>query len=293
MRGSWSNRDSTVEPPNTTAGEAQKEQRLETKLRRSPGSYFRARARELVLAADYFKKRLPPGTYARTVRRHYHTLCGSTYAMLLSSFELTWKSLYARIIDATSMYDASLLQGNSVQISTEAALAHKESPGAGVLISESIRGWQQVSSINKTFKQAFEIEPIDPAHEGDLRELWQIRHIIAHGSGVTSELDSYRLRRAIAPHRALQLDGDYLDRAETKLLTVATEGVERVGGRLLDDFFGRQPSPSWERDNEEFGRLYHLGLVVSQTTELPEADRATFDTTLASRTLLTSTDNQQ
>lgn len=265
-----------MEPPATTDGQAARERRLSSKIERSPGSFFKARSRELVLAADYFRERLQPGAYSATARQHYHTLCGATFAMLLSSFELTWKLLYARIIDATSMYDSRVVDDKELKISTEAALAHRESAGAGILLAEAVGVWQRPGVVNGRFGAAFQVEPIDPMHHDALRDLWQVRHVIAHGSGVTSELDSYRLRRAILPHRALQLDGDYLRRAETELLAVVSDGVSRVGTRLLDDYFNRNPAPIWTLDQQEFTRLFLLGLVAAQTQDLPDVDEPMF-----------------
>lgn len=120
-----------TELPQTSNGAAQREQRLSDKLERSPGSSFRARARDLVLAAGYANERLPANAYGATSRRHYHTVCGATYAVLLSSFELGLKSLYARIIDRTSRYDDRLKGDKSLTITPELILANRDVAGAG------------------------------------------------------------------------------------------------------------------------------------------------------------------
>ena len=261
--------------PPTSEGAADNEIRLNDKLERSPGSFFKARVRSLVLAARYANDRIQEdATYSATRVRHHHTVCGATYAMILSSFELTWKSLYARIIDATTDYDSGIV-ADKLELDTESILAHRDTSGAGAVLASTIT-WQRARIVNERFKAAFNVEPLDRRHHSVLDQLWQIRHVIAHSSGVVSELDSYRMHGAISPRRALQIDDEYLEATERTLIPIVEEGVDRVGKRLLSGFFGREPAPTWENDQAEFSRLALLKTVVSQTKDLPEVTATDF-----------------
>ncbi|MGD9695100.1 MAG: hypothetical protein AB7V42_05510 [Thermoleophilia bacterium] len=253
--------------PATSDGTAQREQRLSDKLERSPGSFFKARARDLVLAADYANKRLPENAYGGTSRRHYHTVCGATYTVLLSSFELSLKSLYARIIDRTSRYDDRLKDDKSLSIKPELILANREVTGAGDVFASQWNAWQAPDEVNRRFRTLMQVDPLDKAAVPDLEKLWQLRHVVAHSSGVTSRLDRHRLGGAIEADRALVIDGAYLSEVEARLLTIMTNVVNIVGNRLLDDFFASDPTGEARQD--EYSALFLLGQIVGQTQDLP------------------------
>ncbi len=270
-----------MQPPSTNDGSAQRERRLSDKLDRSPGSFFKARARDLVLAADYANSRLPENAYGATSRRHHHTVCGATYAVLLSSFELAFKALYARIIDNTQRYDDRLQRDTSMSVEPELILANRGVTGAGEVFANRWTAWQNPTDVNKRFRSLVEIDPIPNAAVSDLEQFWQIRHILAHSSGVTSQLDRHRLGGAIEADRALLIDGEYLGLVETRLLEVLQSAVDEVGRRLLDDFFEQQPN--WEANQIEFSSLHLLGQVVGQTQDLPEVDVDRFEAEEAER----------
>lgn len=256
-----------MELPETSDGAAQREQRLSDKLERSPGSFFKARARDLVLGASYANERLPANAYGATSRRHFHTVCGATYAVLLSSFELSLKSLYARIIDRTGRYDDMLKGDKGLTIKPELILANRDVAGAGDVFASQWNAWQSPTEVNKRFRNLIAVDPLDNAAVADLEKLWQIRHVIAHSSGVTSRLDRHRLAGAIEADRALVIDGDYLVVVETHLLAIVTAATAVVGTRLLDDYFSNQPT--WDANEDEFAALFLLGRVVGQTQNLP------------------------
>src|SRR5690606_14865074 len=97
---------------------------------------------------------------------------------------------------------------------------------------------------------------------------------IAHGAGVVSPLDSFRLGGAIEPNRVLQLDGDFLDRTYAFLTEVVRESIETVRGRLLSDFFEVQRS--WADDALEFSALFPLGQVLATSAAVVAASEADF-----------------
>lgn len=270
-----------VELPGTSDGAAQRERRLSDKLERSPGSFFKARARDLVLAAGYANDRLPGNAYGGTSQRHYHTVCGATYAVLLSSFELTIKSLYARSIDCTGRYDDRLKGDTKLTIKPELILANRDVTGAGDVFASQWNAWQAPTEVNQRFCKLIEINPLDNTAVAALEKLWQIRHVIAHSSGVTSRLDRHRLGGAIEADRALVIDGDYLAVVEERLLAIMTSAAAVVGKRLLDDYFDR--NPAWDTEQVEFTALLLLGRVVGQTQDLPEVTEADFDAEQATR----------
>lgn len=271
-------RRGNVEPPQTSDGGTQADRRTADKLLRSPGSFFSARASQLILAPAYFHDRLPPDAYQGTANRHLANLCGATYAMLLSAFELTWKALYARIIDATSEYDSNLVaKKNAVQLTTENVLAHREQATAGGMIAAGFLTWQRPDAVNDRFQQLVEMAPIDEAQFQLLGNLWQIRHVLSHSSGVLSPQDAYRITWDLKGGDALHIDIEHLRSAGAALLDVVEIGIARVGRKLLDDFFEDPTKVFWERDHELYSRLALLGMVVPRTQDLPEVDEEHFE----------------
>ncbi|MCZ7628532.1 MAG: hypothetical protein M5U19_05525 [Microthrixaceae bacterium] len=113
------------------------------------------------MAADYADGRLPDNAYVATRRRHYHTVCGATYAVLLSSFELSIKSLYARIIDRTSRYDGRLKGDTKLTIRPELILANRDVAGAGDVFASQWNARQAPTEVNQRFCKLIGINPLD------------------------------------------------------------------------------------------------------------------------------------
>ena len=144
------------------------------RLELSPGSFFSYRSRELINAAPYFNDRLTTGTYGATQRLHYHTLCGASFAMVMSAFEVTWRSLFGCIVDTTDRYDdkiVELLKSN--QDIAESVLAHRGEDGAGSLIVSALGVWQKSATINQRFHKLLKIDPIANSDLETLSEMWQ------------------------------------------------------------------------------------------------------------------------
>lgn len=255
------------------------DRRNREKLRRSPGSYFVGRARELVLAAPYFLRNLGGGAYGGTASAHFHNLCGAAYVAMLSAFEVMWKALFAAVVDTTDVYDDRLVADSRLKdvVKTESLLAHREESSAGGVLAASLGTWQQSEFVNRIYEAAFQVQPIAANEMEVVDQLWQIRHVVAHGAGVASRLDSYRLRGIVEAGASLQIDERYLKYAERELVKVTRGGIARVGDRLLQDFFLRAATRNWEVDAAVFKRLKLLGTVVKKTQELPEVVEADYD----------------
>ena len=253
------------------------------KLERSPGSYFRGRARELVLAAPYFRDRLRTNSYGGTATAHFHNLCAASYVAMLSAFEVMWKALFAGVVNATDLYDENIVDHSRLRdvVTTEGVLAHRDEASAGGVIAGSLGTWQRSDTVNENFKAAFKVEPIAKSEASSTDQLWQIRHVVAHGSGVIGALDSYRLKGAIASGEALVIDRDYLEFAEGQLKRAADNGVARVAAKILKDFFSQRSTGSWAEDAEEFSSLFLLGVLVGPRQELPDVSEDDYDNSRA------------
>ncbi len=263
-----------------TASEAatRTDQRNRDKLQRSPGSYFVGRTRELVLAAPYLKRNLRPNAYGGTATAHFHNLCAASYAMVLSAFEVTWKSLFAGVIDAVDIFDERITSDKRFReaITPESVLAHREERSPGGVIASSMGTWQRSEVINSNFEAAFSVRPIDNESAPLVDQFWQLRHIVAHGAGVVGVLDSYRLAGEVDAGMSLQIDSDYLKYAEKELAGVVTGGVRRVSDAVLRRYFARNESRNWTTSASMFSQLYLLGLVVPKTQDLPAVTEADF-----------------
>ena len=280
---------SAVRLPGTSDGSANRERRRIERLRLSPGSFFKSRSRELVLAAPYFRDRLVPGGYGGTMEHYYHTLCSASFAMLMSTVEVTWRALFGRIVDATDRYDDELRNLLKDTDMAESVLAHRGDSGAGSVVTAALGTWQAPEAVNTRFQRLLKVQPISKKDIPILRELWQIRHIIAHGAGVTNPLDEYRLGGRVTTDRALQIDAQYLEEAERELLRIVGAAVELVGTRVLRDFFSTPRT--FAMDGELFVSLYLLGRVYPHTSELPVVAEPVFLThqTLATQAATVAT----
>ena len=251
--------------PTSPAGGTQKEQRLELKLRTSPGSYFIERARDLVLAPEYFYSRLPDNTYTGTSTAHKNRLCETTYASVLSAFELTWKTMFGLIVDLTPMYDKRLLNEKSTKdsVQLESLLAHRGENSIGHILAASLGVWQQPRMVNERFKALMEIEPLSSAHASELVELWQIRHVVAHNAGVITPLDAHRLNDMNLTGKSLRIDFDFLSKTERQLGTILRSGCQQVHKRVLCG--AKEQRDDGKMNDEEVAPLLLAASIVNRS----------------------------
>lgn len=194
--------------------------------------------------------------------------------MMLSAFEVTWKSLFAGVIDSVDMFDARISRDKRFRdaLSPESVLAHREGSSPGSVIASSLGVWQRSDVVNTNFESAFEVCPIGNDESSVIDQLWQLRHVVAHSAGVVGPLDSHRLAGEVEVDSSLQIDKDYLQYAESELGKVAASGVRRVSDHVLSRYFEGPASLEWPTDEPVFRRLFLLGLVVPKTQDLPHVD---------------------
>lgn len=195
--------------------------------------------------------------------------------MLMSALEVTWRSIFARIVDATSIYDEALLKLLRDANLTESVLAHRGEVATGAIVATGLGVWQSSDQVNYRFQSLLSRQPISHSDRPLLADYWQVRHIIAHGAGVTTSLDEYRLGGRLPINRALQIDPAYLGTVEVDLVRVVTAGVRVIGDKLLGDFFAS--NPTYAETSDRFATLYLLANVFPHTTELPAVTEAVFD----------------
>jgi hypothetical protein len=64
----------------------------------------------------------------------------------------------------------------------------------GAVLIHPLTGWQVPETMNSRFKDVFKREPIAPDEIQKPRDLWIIRHLIAHNGGFVTRADARRLR---------------------------------------------------------------------------------------------------
>ena len=107
----------------------------------------------------------------------------------------------------------------------------------GQVLAASLGGgvWQQPRLVNERFLALMEVEPLGKSHAPRLAELWQIRHVIVHNTGVVTPFDAHRLNDATLAGKALRIDLDFLDDIESELVDILTEGCTRIEERIICD----------------------------------------------------------
>jgi len=270
--------------PNPSTSESSDAQRDERKRQASPPSAFFAQSQAVLTAVKYFEG-LHSG-YPGAARKHMNRICGAMFVQLMAAFEFTTKDFIAQTLDATHIYDDDVKGWSWLQIDVAAVLSTREGLGRlGAVLVHPLPQWQVPETVNERYQDVFKRQPIRRLEIQPLRDLWIVRHSVAHNAGFVTQPDARRLRSAELREKQVSIDVDFLQEAIDFLRAVVARLDTVIGASLLERFFREGASGVWEQDRETYARLKLLTTYVrSRPTELPEIEESRYAADLATYT---------
>lgn len=253
--------------------------REEEKRKASPGSFFFSQGRALVLAAGYFTGGLSGG-YAGTARKHLHRIHLALFGQLMASLEYLLKDFIAKVVDLIPTFDEEIRKADWITLEKDHVLLGRSaqaSPGA-ILLHPTL-GWQDPESVNRRYKALFNHEPIAKNEYSELRQLWILRHSVAHNAGFVTAYDAARGSLPSLSEHVADLTEDHLRDAFAFLSEVARRVAEDVGHKVVIRWLkSRKPlGADYQRDKETYVRLRLLATYVqSRTQSLPSVGKGRY-----------------
>jgi len=262
--------------PSISAVESADAHRDEAKRQASPPSSFYAQSQAILTGVRYFEP-LHSG-YGGAARKHKNRAWSALLVQLMAAFEFTMKDFLAQTLDITHIYDDEITKWDWLELNIAAVLGTRDGSGRlGAVLVHPLMGWQTPETMNARYQEVFERQPIASDEVVALRDLWIVRHSIAHNGGVVTAPDARRLREPSLTNEQILVDLDYLERA-TDFLRQIVERLESVVGKaLLKRWFSEAAAGSWTTDESVYRPLKLLTTYVkSRPSELPEIDEAVY-----------------
>jgi hypothetical protein len=267
--------------PDAYSADSADAQRDERKRQASPPSSFYAQSQAILTAVRYMDP-LHSG-YAGAAGKHKVRMWSAIFAQLMATFEFTMKDFLAQTLDATHIYDDHAKGWSWLRIDVPTVMATREGSGRlGAVLIHPLLGWQTPETLNTRYRDVYKREPV-AAHElRTLRDLWIVRHSVAHNGGIVTGPDARRLRQTSLADQPVRIDLDYLEAAASFLRKIVARLSSTVGESLLATWFADASTGAWSSDEVDYSRLKTLTtLVTSRSRELPPVDEATYLTDLA------------
>lgn len=264
-----------VPDPNTS--ESADAQRDERKRLASPPSSFFAQSQAVLTAVNYFEP-LHSG-YPGTASKHKNRTRSALLVQLMAAFEFTMKDFIAQTLDTTHIYDDDVKGWSWLQIDVATVMSTREGfTRLGAVLIHPLGGWQVPETMNSRYMDVYQREPIAADEIQPLRDLWIVRHSVAHNGGFVTEADSRRLRTPALADRQILVDRQYLVDSVEFLRRIVRRLQDVVGPALLRSWFTAGSAGSWDQDEPLYGRLKHLvAYVESRIQELPTVDEQAYN----------------
>lgn len=267
--------------PAASSSESADSQRDERKRIASPPSFFFSQSQAILLAVRYFEP-LHSG-YEGAAKKHKNRTRSALFVQLMASFEFAMKDFIAQTLDATHIYDDEVKNWRWVEIDVPTVMSTREGfTRLGAVLIHPLLGWQVPETMNSRFKDVYTCEPIASDEIQKLRDLWIVRHSIAHNGGFVTQADARRLRSQALSDRQVLVDLAYIESAVELLRRIVLRLESVVGQKLLKRWFQRAAARRWSEDEPDYARIKLLATCVrSRTQELPVVDEAMYNTDLA------------
>jgi hypothetical protein len=262
--------------PIANTSESQDSQRDERKRQSSPPSSFFAQSQAILTSVNYIEP-LHSG-YVGAAAKHKNRTRSALLVQMMSAFEFAMKDFIAQTLDATHLYDDVAKEWKWLLIDIPSVMSSRDSLGrVGAILIHPLLGWQTPETMNSRYQDVYGRQPIAKNELQQLRDLWIIRHSIAHNGGFVTEADARRLRTPALRNRQILIDVDYLQRAVEFLRGITMRLSDPVGLSLLRRWFAEGAAGTWDEDRETYQRLKKLvAYVNSRVQEVPVPDQAMY-----------------
>jgi hypothetical protein len=256
--------------------------RDEIKRAKSPPSSFYAQSQAIYLAVRYFED-LHSG-YKAAAEKHMNRIRSALFAQLMANFEFAVKDFIAQVLDATHIYDTKVASWSWVNVNVPAVLSTRGGDGRiGAVLIHPLLGWQDPDDINKRYRDVFGAPLVWPAEEQPLRDLWIVRHAVAHNGGFMTSPDARRLRSSPLAEKQVLIDLNYLDGAIWFLRGIIVKLHTEIGPKVLKHWFKEAASRDWAQDEAFYTRIKLVTVYVeSRIKDLPSVEASMYEADLAS-----------
>lgn len=262
--------------PSTSSLESSDAHRDEKKRQESPPSSFYAQSQAILTGVRYLDP-LDSG-YGGAARKHKTRAWRALLVQLMAAFEFTMKDFIAQTLDLTHIYDDEVRKWEWLKLDLTAVLGTRDGSGnLGAVLIHPLLGWQTPETMNKRYSDVFQREPIASDELPALRDLWIVRHSIAHNGGVITRPDARRLRQPALANEQILIDLGYLEEATEFLREIVSHLESVIGKALLTRWLREGSSGDWETDSPVYMPLKRLTTYVkSRPQELPKVDETTY-----------------
>jgi hypothetical protein len=245
------------------------------KREKSPPSFFFARVRGLVLAAEYFTDERMGG-YSAVAAKHRHRFQNALFGQVMAAFEWCIKDFFAQVITATDLFDAEVEAAKWITLEKSRVLAQRETAASiGALLVHPTLGWHTPSEVNQRYQGVFGASPIAKAEMAHLERLWLLRHSVAHNGGLITHHDAYRMGAPDLAGETAKIDAAYILATEDLLGTIVGRLASPVGDKIIERWLKERSSGIWAADEQAYSTLKVLTTAEkSRNKDLPDITQA-------------------
>lgn len=189
------------------------------------------------------------------------------------------KDFVAQTLDITHIFDDEIADWDWLELNIATVLGTRDGSGRlGAVLIHPLSGWQTPEVMNARYSDVYTRQPIASDEISKLRDLWIVRHSIAHNGGVITGPDARRLRKPSLTNEQILIDLTYLEAATWFLRDIVERLESVVGEALLGRWFNEAASGDWEIDSDVYRQLKLLtSYVKSRPKELPQVDESMYD----------------
>lgn len=254
--------------------------REETKRKRSPTSFFFSQGRALVLAASYFTPDRLEGGYSGTAKKHLHRIHLALFGQLLASLEYLFKDFIAQVVDLIPLYDEKVHKATWIDITPDHILSGRSGQSTpGALLLHPTVGWHEPDRVNARYQELFAYQPIASHEIPQLRQLWLLRHSVAHNAGFVTAYDASRASLSGLSETVADIRPFHLADSFRFLDTIAARMAQGLGDKILVSWLQTRSTLGFDykRDQEAYKSLKLLATHLrSRAKDLPTIRKSNY-----------------
>ncbi len=152
-------------------------------------------------------------------------------------------------------------------------------PSPGTLLIHPTQGWHDPSTANARYVELFSYETIIADAIPRLRQLWILRHSVAHNAGFVTAYDARRGGMPALAEHVAAIDAKFIAESFEFLLEITRRLAKEVGGRILNKWFAdiQDSGKDYPRDRDTYSTLKLITTCVeSRSKGLPKILKGTY-----------------